>query len=113
MIFRWTFLRPKFLPLLLGPVLAAPVHAQSLLELYQAALAYDAAWQSARSQYDANIYRAEQARANILPSANLAAGLSRSQFESVFPQADRYFTAQTGTLSASQPLYRPGNLAAY
>ena len=34
---------------------AAPVHAQSLIELYDAARAYDATYQSARSAYDASI----------------------------------------------------------
>ena len=105
----------RFLPLVvaLGAALAAPARAQSLLELYESARAYDAAWQSAKAQYDANLFRAEQASAGILPSANLAAGLSRSHFETTFPRAERTFTAQTGTLSASQPLYRPANFAAY
>jgi outer membrane protein len=107
------------LPLLLGAALAAPVRAQNLLELYESARAYDATWQSAKSQYDANVYRADQAKAGILPSANLAAGLSRTQFDNstggpVIPVAiDRTFTAQTGTVSALQPLYRPANFAAY
>ncbi|AMO24266.1 TolC family outer membrane protein [Ramlibacter solisilvae] len=118
MSFTWTPLRLKLLPLLLGAAFAAPSQAQNLLELYESARAYDATWQSAKALYDANIYRAEQARANILPSANLAAGASRVHFENgfapgTFPPIDRTFTAQTGTVSASQPLYRPANLAAY
>jgi outer membrane protein len=113
MRFTRTPLRLLPLPLLLGAALATPVRAQNLLELYESARAYDATWQSAKAQYDANVYRADQAKAGILPSANLAAGLSRTQFETTFPPVDRTFTAQTGTLSASQPLYRPGNFAAY
>jgi outer membrane protein len=105
------------LPLLLGAALAAPVRAQNLLELYESARVYDAAWQSAKAQYDANVYRADQALAGILPSANLAAGAQRTHFENVapgfLPPIDRTFTAQTGTVSASQPLYRPANYAAY
>jgi outer membrane protein len=110
-------LRPysRFLPLpvALAVAFALPARAQNLIDLYESARAYDATWQSAKAQYDANLFRAEQASAGILPSANLAAGLSRTQFETTFPRVERTFTAQTGTLSASQPLYRPANLAAY
>jgi outer membrane protein len=96
-----------------GLAFAQAARAESLLELYEAARAYDATWQSAKSQYDANRYRAEQARANILPAAGLSAGATRSAFENNNPAADRNFTTQSATLSASQPLYRPANLAAY
>ena len=112
MSFTRTPLRLLALPLLLAGT-SATVRAQNLIELYESARAYDAAWQSAQAQYDANVYRAEQAKAGLLPSANLAAGVSRSNFETTFPAVERTYTAQTGTLSASQPLYRPANLAAY
>lgn len=92
---------------------AAPVHAQSLLELYESARAYDATWQSAKAQYDANLFKAEQAKAGILPSAGLSAGVSRSQFKLDFPSTDRGYGTQNATLSASQPLYRPANFATY
>jgi outer membrane protein len=101
------------LPVVLAAAFAAPVHAQSLLELYDSARAYDATWQSAKAQYDANLFRAEQARAGILPSVNLASGVSRSNFGNTAPTVDRTFTTETTTLSASQPLYRPANLATY
>jgi len=110
-------LRPylRFLPLsvALAAAFALPARAQSLLDLYESARAYDATWQSAKAQYDANLFRAEQARAGILPSANLAAGVTRSSFESNVPVTDRPFTTQSGTLSAAQPLYRPVNFATY
>jgi outer membrane protein len=91
----------------------APLHAQSLLELYESARGYDATWQSAKAQYDANLFRAEQARAGLLPAANLGAGVTRSKFESTVPQVDRGITNQTATLTASQPLYRPVNFATW
>ncbi len=108
----------RLLPLsvALGAAFAVSAHAQSLLELYESARAYDATWQSAKAQYDANLFRAEQARAGILPSANLGAGVSRSNFEnnvSGAPSTERSFTNQSATLSASQPLYRPANFATY
>ncbi|TFZ00161.1 TolC family outer membrane protein [Ramlibacter humi] len=92
---------------------AGPAGAQSLQELYESARAYDAAWQSARSQYDANLARAEQARAGILPTAGLAATVSRSSFEINNPRLDRGFGTQGATLTASQPLYRPANWATW
>jgi outer membrane protein len=110
-------LRPymQLLPLTvaLGAAFALPARAQSLLELYESARAYDATWQSAKAQYDANLFRAEQARAGILPSANLGAGLTRSNFENTVPATDRSFTTQSATLSAAHPLYRPANVATY
>jgi outer membrane protein len=106
-------LRLVHVAVLVGAAGSVPVHAQTLQALYEAARAYDATWQSAKAQYDANLFRAEQARAGILPSANLGAGLSRSKFESTVPQVDRGITNQTATLSASQPLYRPANFATW
>lgn len=105
----------RLLPLALALAVAgiAPARAQSLLELYESARAYDATWQSAKAQYDANLFRAEQARAGVLPSANLGAGLVRSNFESTVPQVDRGITTQSATISASQPLYRPANFATW
>lgn len=87
--------------------------AESLLELYESARAYDATWQSAKAQYDANVFRAEQAKAGVLPTANLSAGATRSRFDVNNPEVERAFGTQNATLSASQPLYRPANLATY
>lgn len=101
------------LPLALGAAFAAPAQAESLLELYEAARAHDAAWQSAKAQYDANLARADQAKAALLPTANLAAGVSRNRLENVPATPDRNYTTQSATISASQPIYRPANLATY
>ena len=115
----------RLLPLAAATLLAfaGSSRAEDLLSLYEAAKAYDATWQSARSQYDANLARAAQARAGVLPQAGLSAGLSRNNVVTeVGPggtalpdggRTDRYFTTEQGTVSASQPLYRPANLATY
>src|SRR5438105_1813487 len=108
-----TFFRLLPLPGLLAVALATPVHAQSLLELYEAARSYDATWQSAKAQYDANLYRAEQSRAQILPTANATAGLTRSHLDNTVPDITLPSTTQSGSVTASQPLYRPANFAAY
>ncbi|CDS54000.1 Type I secretion outer membrane protein, TolC precursor [Polaromonas sp. CG9_12] len=95
--------------------LAPLAQAQSLVELYESARAFDATYQSAKLQYDANLARADQAQAGILPSAGLSAGASRINIDSATATADRStsFNTQNATLSASQPLYRPGNWATY
>jgi outer membrane protein len=59
-------------------LVAVPAKAQNLVDLYDAARGYDSAFQSARSQADANGFKAEQARAGLLPTAGLAAGVSQS-----------------------------------
>ncbi len=108
---------PRLLPLTsalllaMGTGLSAGAHAQSLIELYESARAYDASYQSARSQYDANVAKADQARAGILPTANLSAGISRSNFENNNPVTDRSYGTRNATVSASQPIYRPANWA--
>ena len=93
--------------------MAPQAQAQSLVDLYESARAFDATYQSARLQYDANLSRAEQAKAGILPTAGLSAGVSRIGFDNTTPSIDRSFTTETATLNASQPLYRPANWAVY
>ena len=102
--------------LAIGLALAATApfaKGQSLVELYESARAFDASYQSAKLQYDANLARADQAKAGILPTAGLAAGVSRTGFDNTNPAVDRSFSTQNATLSASQPLYRPANWATY
>ena len=93
--------------------IAPQAQAQSLLELYESARTFDASYQSAKLQYDANLAKADQALAGILPTAGLAAGVSRTGFQNTSPSIDRSFSTQNASLTASQPLYRPANLAAY
>jgi outer membrane protein len=85
--------------------------AQNLTQLYEAARAYDATYQSAKSQYEANLAKAEQAKAGLYPSAALSASMSRSNIENTNPVSERNPTAQSVTLSGSQPIFRPANNA--
>jgi outer membrane protein len=101
------------LSLALGAAFAVPARAESLQELYDLARAQDATWQSARANYDASLAKAEQAKAGILPTANLTAGSTRTQFSLDTPSTDRRYTTNTATVSGSQPLYRPANWATY
>jgi len=108
----------RLLPLFVavGAALALPAQAQSLVKLYEAARGFDASYQSAKSQYDATLAKADQAKSAIMPVANLAAGYSRSRqgyTQDAATTIDSNYGTQSGTLSASQPLYRPANWASY
>jgi outer membrane protein len=86
--------------------------AQSLKELYESARSYDAPYLAARSQYDAALARGEGAKSVLLPTANLTAGINRTQLEPRVNGAARPETFSTGQqigVSANQPLYRPAN----
>lgn len=91
--------------------------AQSLAELYDTARGHDAGYQSARAQYEANLAKAAQARAGLLPSASLSATVSRARTETTnSPETalnPREYGTQSAGLNATQPLYRPANLASY
>ena len=105
-------LAPMFLAL--AAAMAMPAQAQNLVEMYESARAFDATYQSAKSQYEATMARAEQARAGTLPTVGLSMGASFSNIENTLakpPKPD--FGSQTATISASQPLYRPANWATY
>ncbi|WP_394790278.1 TolC family outer membrane protein [Rhodoferax sp.] len=101
------------LALALAAAFAGTAHAQSLLELYDAARASDATYQSAKAQFDANLAKADQAKAGILPTVGLSAGLNRNMVGGTNPTLDTDYTSQTATLSGSQPLYRPANRINY
>ncbi len=108
--------RSSLLPLLvaLGAGLAGAAQAQSLVELFTAAKGYDATYQSAKSQADATYAHGEQAKAGILPTVGLAAGASQSSQSSSLASLDgRNYGSQSAALSATQPLYRPGNWISY
>ena len=100
--------------LAVGALLSAgSAQAQSLAELYQAASAYDAVFQAAKAQYEANLARAEQAKAGLLPTVSLTANMSGTNSDVVKPVANtnRGFASQSAAINASQPLYRPANRA--
>ena len=88
---------------------ASGAQAQSLVELYDAAKGYDTTLQAARAQYDANLAKAEQARAGLRPQAGLAAGANAVNSRNDVTDTSRATHSQNVTLSASQPLYRPAN----
>ncbi len=97
-------------------LLASPAGAQSLVELYELARVSDAAYLSAKAQADANLYRAEQSRAGLGPTAGLSAGVSQSYLAvapAIGPSSDRGYGTQQFGLNGSFPLYRPANQATF
>ncbi|MEY4737748.1 MAG: hypothetical protein RL302_2067 [Pseudomonadota bacterium] len=104
----------RLLPLLMLAGVASSAQAQSLVDLYTAARGYDATYQSAKSQANATLAKADQAQAVMLPTVGLSAGASQTNQDLQLPTARNYtYNAQSLTLAASQPLYRPANLASY
>ncbi|MCT9811836.1 TolC family outer membrane protein [Acidovorax sp. Be4] len=93
--------------------LTPSAQAQSLVELTERARSFDAIWQARQAETDAAYSRAEQARAGLLPSVGLQAGVSRARTEISRPSFTLNATTQTAALNASQPLYRPANRIAF
>jgi outer membrane protein len=108
---------PRLLPLpaLFAAALALPAHGQSLVQLYESARAYDATYQGALAQYDASLARADQAKAGILPQVGLTANATASEqtITAAGQTARRNLPTQSAGISATQPLYRPANWAAW
>jgi len=117
LLFRAAPLRRLPLAVLLPLAFASTSQAQSLVDIYEMAKGHDATYQSARSQYEANLAKADQGKAALLPTVALSAGATRSQRDlnptSTPSQTDYNYTTQTAGINASQPLYRPANLATY
>lgn len=110
-----TMVRTAILAALLA---AAPVQADNLLQIYREAQQNDPALASARALWQATQEKLPQARAGLLPnvSANGTANLNRYDINvSGLPNADtgRGFGAGSLTISASQPIYRVGNVVLY
>jgi outer membrane protein len=92
------------------------VGAQSLGDLYESARLYDATFLSAKAQFDASVAKVAQARAGLLPTVGFSTTISRSDLNTLYSAAgasERFFGTRSYGVTATQPLYRPGNLATY
>ena len=121
-ISRKTFMNLRLSPLslaltgLLSAIFSVPTQAQNLVTLFEAAKGYDATYKSAQSQYAANLAKADQAIANLMPTAGLTGGLNKSNVDlltGVLAGQSKSFSSLSANLSAVQPLYRPANMANY
>jgi outer membrane protein len=111
------------LPLTAAVVLAfaTNTHAQSLVEVYEAARGYDAGFISAKAQFEANLAKANQTLGGILPNIALSASATRTYFQgrndngSAWPIAPnpRVYGTGVGAVTLVQPIYRPAAWAAY
>ncbi|MEN9618825.1 MAG: hypothetical protein RL406_1062 [Pseudomonadota bacterium] len=113
----------RTLPLTAAVVLAfaSSAHAQSLVEMFDAARGYDAGFISAKAQFEANLAKANQTLGGILPNIALSASATRTYFEGrndngaawpISPNPRVYGTG-AGAVTLTQPLYRPAAWAAY
>ena len=109
--------RLHLLPLLIAlgaGGLCSLAQAQSLSDLYTAARGYDATYQAAKQQSDATLAKAAQAQALLLPTVGLSVSANQINQDTQAPVSRNYdYDSQSATLSATQPLYRPGNAASY
>ncbi len=107
-------LRTLPLTLALMAAFAGTAQAQSLATLYEAAKSHDATFKAARSQFEATLAKAEQAKALLRPTAGLGGNLSETDLDNqTNAQGSRAFGTRALTLSANHPLYRPANQASY
>jgi outer membrane protein len=86
---------------------AGHVHAQSLLDLYEAARSYDATYLAARSLAQSAEYRAAQADALKRPSASLSSSATTGYTD--LPKVNGDTTSIGATASARYPLYNRAN----
>ncbi len=82
--------------------------AQSLLELYEAAHAYDATYLSAKALADSATYRVEQSRALMRPNVAVTAAASRDTVKQPFFDSYNSNTVSAG-INARQPLFNRSN----
>lgn len=99
---------------------APAAQAQSLVELYETARGYDASYISAKSQYEANLAKANQTLGGILPNIALSASATRTYFNyrpdepsSSYVASERYYGTGSAAITLTQPLYRPAVWATY
>ncbi len=101
---------------LLTALFSVSTPAQNLVTLFDAAKGYDAAYKSAQSQYTANLAKADQAIAALLPTAGLSTTANKTTVDllsGALAGQSKSFSSLSANLSAVQPLYRPANLATY
>ena len=104
-------IRMKSLPFALLALLASPVYAANLMEVYREAQQQDAVYASARAAFEAGQEKLPQGLALLLPSVNLGANTTWNDVES--PTIDRQYNSNGYNLSLTQPIYRKQNYAQY
>jgi len=88
--------------------LSAPVAAENLKEVYEAAKAYDATYLASRAAAESSRYKAAQADALVRPSVSLQAGVANAGTDTPLFGTRSTNTASLG-LVATQPLFNRPN----
>jgi outer membrane protein len=103
--------------LLAASAFACHAQAANLLQIYQEALANDAAFASARAALTASEERLPQARSGLLPTAGINGSYGRTESNANIPNVPQTLNAgartNTYTVSLAQPLVRWANWEAY
>jgi outer membrane protein len=97
---------------------ALPAAGEDLMQIYREAQHADPGIAAAKASWDAAQEKAPQARAGLLPNVSATAGGNLYNYDATFksdPPVDinRNFHQYTGTISASQPLFRYQNSVFY
>jgi outer membrane protein len=102
----------RTLPLIaaMSMAFAGAAQAQSLVEMFDAARDFDAAFKSVQLQAEATKRKVEQAQAKLGPSVNLKLSADANNIDNNL-EAARSYSAGTATVAGSQPLYRPADNA--
>lgn len=115
---RCRFIKGGAFPLAVAAALfTTAAAAEDLLQVYRDAQRYDAVYGAARFSLDAGRERIPQGRALLLPSVSLTANAAAvhieqtSQNQLLSPDFVRSPTSLGYTLTLTQPVYRPQNLA--
>lgn len=88
--------------------LSAPVAAENLKEVYEAAKAYDATYLASRAAAESSRYKAAQADALVRPSVSLQAGVANAGTDTPLFGTRSTNTASLG-LVATRPLFNRSN----
>jgi outer membrane protein len=99
-------------------VLALPARADDLLTIYHDAQQNDPALASARAIWQATQEKLPQARAGLLPNVSASASGNVNRYDQHLSGADggsfgKSFAIGSLTVSASQPIFRVGNVVSY
>ena len=111
----------RTLPLIAAMSMAfsGAARGQSLVELFDVAREYDAGFKSVQLQAQATRLKVEQAQAKLGPSVNLNLTVNTNSASTTYVNTKvpgytdntRGYSAEQGTVAASQPLYRPADRA--
>ena len=107
----------KLVCLLFTPLLASPLWAVDLMQIYREAQANDATYAAARSTLEAGRERTPQARAGLLPTIGISGNTQWNENEISLRRSSSTdnvkFNSNGYTLTLTQPLFRWQNWVAY